>query len=190
MALEVIEFEVNSQLASIGIKAFRSTPIKSILIPQGVYEMLEGTFGSSGLEVIEFEVNSQLETIGQFAFFECAELKKVVIPQGVEEIGNGAFDSSGLEVIEFEVNSQLEIIREWAFYGTFIVSIVIPLGVTSFDANNVFGGTPCDDKNVFKPGNTVVNCEIITPTPSPTITMVPTTAAPHCSSNNHGSYNC
>merc|ERR1740139_270318 len=140
--------------------------------------MLEGTFGSSGLEVIEFEVNSQLETIGQFAFFECTELKKVVIPQGVEEIGNGAFYESALEVIEFDVNSQLEIIREWAFYGTFIVSIVIPPGVTSFDANNVFGGTPCDDKNVFKPGNTVVNCEIITPTLSPTITMVPTTAAP------------
>jgi len=151
--------------------------LKKVVIPQGVTEFLNSAFYESGLEVIEFDAGSKLETIDNYAFKKCVKLKKVVIPQGVKEILYGAFDSSGLKVIEFEVNSQLEIIDEYAFSGTSIVSIVIPQGVTSFDANKVFGGTPCDDKNVFKPGNTVVNCEIITPTPSPT-TMVPTTAAP------------
>ena len=45
-------------------QAFRSTPIKSIVIPQGVYVILGGAFYSSGLEVIDFGVNSHLETIG------------------------------------------------------------------------------------------------------------------------------
>jgi len=150
--------------------------LKKVVIPQGVTEFLNSAFYESGLEVIEFDAGSKLETIDNYAFKKCVKLKKVVIPQGVKEILYGAFDSSGLKVIEFEVNSQLEIIDEYAFSGTSIVSIVIPQGVTSFDANKVFGGTPCDDKNVFKPGNTVVNCEIIATTPSPT--SMPTTAAP------------
>merc|ERR1711957_805626 len=78
----------------------------------------------------------------------------------------------------FEFPSQLKTIGSGAFfYGTSIRSIVLPQGVTSFDGNNVFEATPCDDKTVFKPGSTVVNCEVIVPTPPPT-TMVPTTLAP------------
>jgi len=148
---------------------FYCDEIKKVVMPAKITAIYTNAFGSSGLEVIEFEanskltligkwafssthiksivfeVNSHLETIGEYAFLECVELEKVVLSQGVKEI---LYD---------------------AFYGSSIVSIVIPPGVTSFDANDVFGETPCDDKNVFKPGNTVVNCEITsTPSPAPT----------------------
>merc|ERR1711957_829041 len=116
-------------------------------------------------------------SIGSKAFISCKKLKEIVIPHRVTEILDEAFRNAPLDVLEFEVNSKLEFIGRTAFFGTSIMSVVIPPGVTPFNAVTVFGDTPCEDKTVFKPGNTVVNCEIITSTPSPT-TMVPTTAAP------------
>jgi len=168
--LEVIEFEPGSELTSIGTNAFTVTPMKSIVIPQGVKRILDNGFRGSRLEVIDFGVNSQLETIGRYAFLG-NPMKSIVIPQGVKELPYAAFSGTGLEVIEFEpgselkiigpyafsgskklkviefeVNSQLETFGKYAFYGSSIVSIVIPSGVTPFDANNVFEGTPCNDK--------------------------------------------
>jgi len=178
---------------------YECADLKEVVIPRGVTEISHRAFYKSGLEVILFEDNSQLKIIHSAAFYDTS-IVSIVIPQGVTHISDGAFTSSDLKVIEFEFPSQLETIVGVAFAGTFIVSIVIPQGVTSigsrtfagtsirsivipqgvtsFDENNVFEATPCADKTVFKPGNTVVNCEVTVRTTMVPTTLAPTTAAP------------
>jgi len=196
----IVSIVFPSKLKSIGSGAFNTcSDLKEVVIPRGVTEISDSAFYFAGLEVILFEFNSQLETIGSSAF-DRTSIVSIVIPQGVTSIGDYAFYGSKLEVIEFEFPSQLETIGISAFAGTFIVSIVIPQGVTSigsrtfagtsirsivipqgvtsFDENNVFEATPCADKTVFKPGNTVVNCEVTVRTTMVPTTLAPTTAGP------------
>merc|ERR1711957_833149 len=84
--LEVIEFENNSKLASIGGKAFIScNKLKEIVIPHRVTEILYAAFLWSALEVIEFEAGSKLTSIDGRAFHS-TPIVYIKIPQGVKEI--------------------------------------------------------------------------------------------------------
>jgi len=86
--LEVILFESNSQLETIGTYVFSyCADLKEVVIPRGVTEISHRAFYKSGLEVILFESNSQLETIGNYAFSETS-IVSIEIPK-VTSIGSG-----------------------------------------------------------------------------------------------------
>jgi len=63
-AVEVVKFEANSQLVSIGSNAFDGTNIISIEIPKSVTEIQYAAFALSALEEVEFEANSALASLG------------------------------------------------------------------------------------------------------------------------------
>jgi len=89
--LEVVEFEAESQLVSIGSYAFGSTDIKSIVIPKSVTEILSQAFAFSQLEVVEFEADSELKSIETEAFY-WTNIRSINIPKGVT-LGTNAFFS-------------------------------------------------------------------------------------------------
>lgn len=72
--VNIIIFEENSHIKTIGEEAFDCPNLKEIILP------------------------SSLQTIEYHAFFECHELEKVFIPIGVTEIGSRAFASPNLTI--------------------------------------------------------------------------------------------
>jgi len=147
--------------------------LKKVVIPEKITAIHDAAFYiATILEVVEFEAGSRLVTIGDYAFAYIS-ITSIVIPKGVTKIFRMAFGYAPLEAVEFEAGSQLVTIGAGAFYGTRIKSIAIPKDVVLF-GSDVFTDTPCPDTTVFRPGNTVVDCQIV-----PT-TSVPTTAPPLC----------
>jgi len=88
--LEVLTFEADSQLETIGGYTFYDTRINSMNIPLSVRAI--GKYGfafSLLLEEVVFETGSQLEKIGNFAFSD-TNLKSINIPANVQ-IGKRVF---------------------------------------------------------------------------------------------------
>ena len=143
-SLKEVIFEDDSQLTSIGKRAFSYTALESIIIPKSVKTLGSYAFGVCfNLKVIIFEDDSQLTSIGNYAFFECMKLNKVIfgknsqlismdnnlfmnceklesieIPSSVTTIGSSAFyNCPNLEEVIFEDDSQLTSIGNYAFYN-------------------------------------------------------------------------
>ncbi len=97
-----VTFETNSQLETIGDKAFAYTLINSVVIPKTVKTIGYKAFQYSKLKSLTFEDNSQLETIGDNAFQEIS-MDRIVIPKTVKIIGESAFkECHSLKRVIFE----------------------------------------------------------------------------------------
>lgn len=139
-SLEEVTFEKGSALKKIGgsfyqgvgMGAFQSTSIKSIIIPPGVTRIEPSTFKRcKNLERVSFENGSQLKSIeGSIfkswlgvtvhgAFMDCDKLVSIDIPSSVEEIGIAAFSGcKSLKNITFGKNSALKSIKGGYTYYT------------------------------------------------------------------------
>jgi uncharacterized protein YceK len=65
------------------------TSIMSLDIPETVYFIGNGAFGSTGISTLVLP--SGITDIGEYTFGNCPNLVSMVIPDGVEHIGEGAF---------------------------------------------------------------------------------------------------
>ena len=98
--------------STIGKYAFAWATVKSIVIPEGVQEIKEGTFrNNSKLENVTF--NSDLEEIGEEAFHSCTYLTAIDLPDSVKVVGDWAFYSC--ERVATLDLGRVEKIGEWSF---------------------------------------------------------------------------
>jgi hypothetical protein len=96
--LETVTFEANSQLTSIGEKAFFNTPsLTSIIIPSKVTSIGTSAFYVTGLTSIT--IPEGVTSIGNFAFSNATSLTSISIPSTVTSIGDYAFFDSGLNTV-------------------------------------------------------------------------------------------
>jgi hypothetical protein len=134
-SLRTLTFGANSQLVSIGEKAFEDSAITSVTIPSSVTDIDNYAFDGdpSLIDEIIFAPNSRLVSIGEYAFGGARDLDSIEIPRSVTSIGKFAFSyATALTSLTFEDNSQLESIGEGAFRNTYLLeSIEIPRNVTS-----------------------------------------------------------
>lgn len=114
-SLEVIVFEEDSKLQSIGQSAFYDTAIKEITL------------------------SGPLQSIGRSAFGFCGNLETVTIDGTNLEIGDSVFTNCGsLTTVNLSADSLT--IGRFAFYGTALTGIELPEGTTSI-GGSAFTGT-------------------------------------------------
>lgn len=131
-------------VVKIGPSAFRSSNLKSIVIPESYIEIGEEAFiNSTFLEKVTFEGNSELIKIGNNAFKLNSSLKEITIPRSVKTIGEFAFSEAiSLYSVVFEENSSLETIGSNAFsITTNLKEITLPAKVKTIDTPIFFGST-------------------------------------------------
>ena len=92
--LKTVTFGENSQLTSIGERAFMyCSSLTSIEIPNSVISIGYQVFdGCSNLTTVIFGENSQLTSIGWDAFYHCSNLTSIEIPSCVTSIEYNAFE--------------------------------------------------------------------------------------------------
>ena len=133
-----ISFEENSQLETIGTRAFANcTALPSIEIPKSVITLGKQSFsmpseGNGSLAKVTFEEGSQLKTIGDYAFSSCKQLTTIEIPANVTKITYGAFkDCTSLDTVTFAGN-KVTYFGSAIFYGcTSLKNIDIPSTLTT-----------------------------------------------------------
>ena len=92
-SLTSVTFGENSQLTSIGNRAFVGADFTSVDIPDSVTSIGISAFEQCrNLKSVTLGENSQLTTIGYGAFEHCTSLTSVVIPASVTSIGDDAFN--------------------------------------------------------------------------------------------------
>ncbi|HKL94729.1 MAG TPA: leucine-rich repeat protein, partial [Clostridia bacterium] len=107
-SLNSIDFGENSVLAYLGSYAFENSALTSIVIPESITEISEGTFNY------------------------CEYLTSVTLPDSIIGIGKDAFNSC-INLSNINIPSSLKTIGEKAFYKTSISSLVLPSSLTSID---------------------------------------------------------
>ena len=123
---------------TIGTNAFDSVPIKTLIIPDSVEEILSYAFQNcESLETISF--GNSLKTIGHYVFYNCTKIDALLLPDSVESIGGYAFaNCSDLSEFHFPVNwSSITESNGTTYYGhnfdncTKLKRIDIPEGATT-----------------------------------------------------------
>ncbi|MBR5173527.1 MAG: leucine-rich repeat protein, partial [Clostridia bacterium] len=133
-----IYFEENSQLETIGARAFANcTALPSVEIPKSVITLGEQAFsmpkeGNGSLAEVTFEEGSQLKTIGNYAFSSCIQLTTIEIPENVTTITYGAFENcTSLDTVTF-AGDKVTYFGSAIFYGcTSLKNIDIPSTLTT-----------------------------------------------------------
>lgn len=147
------EINLPKSLERIGENAFFQAAITSVVISEGVLEIVNNAFSQcKALVHVEINggkigdsafgncsalkdlyINEGVTSIGEFAFSNCKELKKVKIPGSVKEIKNAAFyGCSSLEKMYIEAEiEKLENICESG--NASVNTITIPKTVKEFD---------------------------------------------------------
>ncbi len=105
--LETITFHPNSQVTSIGKRAFMASSIQSIVVPKTVQTIEDSAFSAMhNILSISFEPNSQLKTLGNLVF-EANLITTITLPASLMEIENDTFSmASNLLEILVDENSQ------------------------------------------------------------------------------------
>jgi len=145
--------------------------MKRIEIPASITSIGAMAFASYDPMEIVFDANSQLEIIASSAF-KTAKMTTLVIPKSVTEIEDAAFSQcSILEEVIVEAGSRLKKIGIAAFdeshkLTTMNIPKCVNVGPIAFE------DTGCNAHgNVFKGGNTVVNCVVTASLPCETATV-------------------
>lgn len=97
--LTIAELDSSGVAVHLGKSYFRSghlpeyiffrSPLKSIVLPQGVTVIESGAL--SGSEITSIVIPEGVVEIGDYALYGCPQLEKVVLPSTLTKIGKGAF---------------------------------------------------------------------------------------------------
>ncbi|KAK8892608.1 hypothetical protein M9Y10_029847 [Tritrichomonas musculus] len=135
--LKKINFEKNSELISIGKKAFENSSIENISIPYQLKKIESSAFSSTKkLKTVIFPNNTEIEIIEERAF-EFSSINSIKYPDNLTTIEKDVFlVCDKLNSIQFTPNSKLTKIKRAAFAGSNIIEIRIPSHVKTigFDA--------------------------------------------------------
>lgn len=131
LSLESVELEAQSQLESLGERAFfNCQSLTDINLPNRIYEIRQGTFQECS-SLTQIELPSGLQYIRSLAF-ESSGLQSISIPYTVQEIEFGAFRyNDNLANIDFDYEkSRLKTIGAESFLGCVsLQSVTIPQSV-------------------------------------------------------------
>ena len=128
----------------IGNRAFASSRITSVVIPQGVTIIREGAFyGCTQLNSVTFPSSLlQIEGSGQYgwgAFQNCTSLTSVTIPAGLTIIESGTFWGC-TSLTSITIPAGIIAIEFWAFLDcTRLASVTFPQSLTEI-GNGAFSG--------------------------------------------------
>ena len=115
--------ESTYKVAEIAARAFSGLEnLKSVTIGEGITEIPDYTFQSSG--ITQVTLPTSLKSIGISAFGACRYLKSVVIPEGVETIGENAF-ASCFNLQSVELPSTLTSMGGYVFSWSCALSSVV-----------------------------------------------------------------
>lgn len=94
-SLKKVTFEENSQLTSIGKKAFKDCDLSSITIPKDLEIIGESAFANNvNLKIINFEANSKLTNVDDRAFIKCGAINYVYAQNvtNLQRLGRRVFE--------------------------------------------------------------------------------------------------
>ena len=117
-------------VTTIGIEAFQTMKVKSVVIPSSVSTIRKSAFQSSGLSSVSLPEG--VTTIGDNAF-ALNRLTSITIPASVTAIGAGAFVGNNLTSVD--IGRGVKSIGAGAFTWNSVTSVIIPANVTSIGAN-------------------------------------------------------
>lgn len=125
--LRTLNFELDSQIQSIGEYCFSQSSIERITIPRSITQIdKKAFFKCYKLEKIVFENGSKLRSIMKNSFSFSA-IEKFILPPNIVEINDYAFLLCiRLRGIHIPENSKLQVISDNAFDNTRIGSIFLP----------------------------------------------------------------
>ena len=111
---DITSCNIHSDTKVIYSDAFEDcTKLKSVIIPEGVASIGEGTFYNC-TSLKSLTISDSVTSIGSLAFSGCANLTDIIIPAGVTSIGNSAFDDcKNLERVT--IKNGVTSIGEYAF---------------------------------------------------------------------------
>ena len=130
------EVVLPDSLVSIGPRAFQSSGLTSVELPDSVTELDTGAFEYCE-NLTSVKLSPNLKYIGQMAFSQCTSLTSIEIPDSITSIYNRAFSGSGL--LECTLPKGLTELDYGIFGGSQIRSITVPEGAV---LNNNFGDCP------------------------------------------------
>ena len=151
-SLESVSFGNNSQLTSIGNRAFQYCAITSVTIPNGVTSIGEGAFNNC-TSLTSVTVGNGVTSIGDYAFVYCTSLESVYISD-LEAWCNISFSDAGANplcyganlylngelVTTLEIPDSITKIKPYAFNNcTSLTSATIPDSVTSIGSSVFYG---------------------------------------------------
>lgn len=148
--LKTVTFGENSQLTSIGERAFMyCSSLTSIEIPNSVISIGYQVFdGCSNLTTVIFGENSQLTSIGWEAFYHCSNLTSIEIPSCVTSIEYNAFEGcTSLKNLRIDDGySTLELEEDCSFSDCPLETIYLGRNL-SFDS---YGNSPFKNIKTLK----------------------------------------
>jgi hypothetical protein len=111
----------------IGARAFRTSKITSIVIPEGVIIIGDAAFQNSE-SLHSVTLPDSLRTIGGDAFHGCGALTTINLPNSITEIGVNAFANTALKSVTWPTG--VSVIKDYVFRECFALETVnLPEGV-------------------------------------------------------------
>lgn len=129
---EMMQIRLPEGLEEIAMSAFQNSKLTSIVIPDSVSVMGQGTFtGSSKLTSVKLPAGMKEIPTAMFNAGSSTDMKmaEIVIPEGIEKIGEYAF--SGVHVEKLTLPSTLKEIGNSAFWNHQLEELEIPGSVTA-----------------------------------------------------------
>jgi aryl carrier-like protein len=151
--LSSVTFPYDSQITSIGTRAFYNSGLETLHIPDSVTSIGESAFELNKISTFTGGIN--IETIGIRAFAS-NKLTSLTIPNKVKIMSSSAFSSNSLITVMF-LGSDVETIGTQAFQGNSLTKLFIPKSVSSLGAS-AFRNNKLTEVYFFNVPSIGINC--------------------------------
>ncbi|WP_125765768.1 leucine-rich repeat protein [Levilactobacillus mulengensis] len=134
--LQVVDLSENHTLETIGDRAFVSTGVTSLTLPETVTSIGDSAFTYDNLTTLDLSQATNLKTIGDEAFLG-SKIDSLVLPDSVTTIGDEAFKFNS-NLTNVKLSKSLTKIGDSAFAGAKITSLNLngaTIGAGAFEDN-------------------------------------------------------
>lgn len=146
----LISIDVPDSVKYIGSYAFADSSLESVMVPEGITILLEGTFNNcASLESVVLP--STLITMEDYQFTGCSSLKTVALPENLKNVGYGAFEDC-ISLNNVVLPSSLEFVDYSMFEGC--------TSLTNVDISGLSVKIGCLPDTMFKDCTALTNIEI------------------------------